>query len=457
MSSPHHFHVIKDPVHGVMQFSAQENNWIKPFINHPHFQRLRHIRQVGMADLIFPGAVYTRFNHSLGCCYVSSKIAHKIGLSDAERQLVLLACLLHDIGHGPFSHAFEDLFLQRYVRHEAWTPYYLQDFSTPEFLSAYRTLNPDAPLTAEKMADIEAMIMHRYTKNTLLSDIVSSQLDADRLDYLLRDSHFCGVKYGEFDLRWMLHCLMPVKTENGWHLGVAYKGIGVVEHYLVARWLMIRNIYHNEKKQTAERLLTKFLRALAHSIPHEKFLARYRKTALGRFLMRVNHFNQEFQHKQPSPSSLHNFLKKNFSLYQQLCDYHVHILISELAQLDSPHDVSQLAHRIYYRQLPKAVALTAAQVTIVQDQVNAIKQQPSAEIRDWQLEIISVPRRGYSGDSDPIWVQETSGRVSPLHENSPLIHALSYQDEHAYLLFIDYAIVAREDIKFLLESIVECR
>ena len=109
------FHVIKDPVHGTMQFTSTEDMWIKPFVDSQHFQRLRHIKQLGLGDFIFPGAVHTRFNHCLGCCYVGSQIAHKIGLADEERQLVMIACLLHDIGHGPFSHAFEGIFHDKLI------------------------------------------------------------------------------------------------------------------------------------------------------------------------------------------------------------------------------------------------------------------------------------------------------------------------------------------------------
>ncbi len=452
MNNGNHFHVIKDPVHGVMQFSDRENNWIKPFLNHPNFQRLRHIRQVGMADLIFPGAVYTRFNHSLGCCYVGSQIANKIALAEDDKQLVILACLLHDIGHGPFSHAFEGLFAHKYVRHEEWTPCFLQEFCKPEFLSAYNKLNPGHPLHEEKLADIEAMIMHRYTDNTLLSDIVSSQLDADRLDYLLRDSHFCGVKYGEFDLRWMLHCLIPVKAEDGWHLGITQKGVGVVEHYLVARWLMIRNIYHNDKKQAAEKILTKFLTYLAQSMPEEKFLKKYRDTDLGRLLVNINTFNKIIENEKPSRETLDEFLHHNFSLYKKLCDYHVYVIIAELAELDIDHDVVKLAKRIHYRELPKGIPLRLDQIHDCQHAIDTIKKECSS-IRDWQLEITRVPRLCYSGDREPIWVQESSGKISRVHESSMLVNSLSNQYEHACLLFVDQGIIDFPEVQKLISRI----
>ncbi|MES2204346.1 MAG: HD domain-containing protein [Pseudomonadota bacterium] len=452
MNNTNHFHVIKDPVHGVMQFSDKENNWIKPFINHPHFQRLRHVRQVGMADLIFPGAVYTRFNHSLGCCYVSSQIANKIGLLDEEKQLVILACLLHDIGHGPFSHAFENLFTNKCIRHEEWTPYYLKEFNGKNFLEAYNKENPDFPLNAEKFEAIEQMITHRYTKNKLLSDIVSSQLDADRLDYLLRDSHFCGVKYGEFDLRWMLHCLTPVPTEDGLRLGVTKKGVGVVEHYLVARWLMIRNIYHHDKKHAAEHMLAKFLIALSKSIPEADFLEPYRHSSLGKLLINIHSFNQMIHGRKPTQQEKEKFLSNNFELYKKLCDYHVLVLVSELADLEIKHDVVLLAQRIQYRQMPKVVSLDISQIHDVQMQVETLKKKHADIISDWQLEIISAPRLCYSQDFDPIWVLGSQGQISKINESSLLVNSLANQYEHACLLFIDQAIVELPEIQQLIEK-----
>lgn len=450
-----HFHVIKDPVHGVMQFSDKENNWIKPFINHPHFQRLRHIRQVGMVDLIFPGAVYTRFNHSLGCCYVGSQIANKIGLIDEEKQLVILACLLHDIGHGPFSHAFEGLFSGKCIRHEEWTPYFLNEFNNNDFLEKYNAENYNFPLSAEKFTAIEQMIMHCYTKNKLLSDIVSSQLDADRLDYLLRDSHFCGVKYGEFDLRWMLHCLTPVQTEDGLRLGVTKKGVGVVEHYLVARWLMIRNIYHHDKKHAVEHMLTKFLNALSKYIPSPEadFLKSYRNSSLGRLLININEFNNMIYGRKPNKKEKEKFLSDNFALYRKLSDIQVFALIAELADLEIKNDVVLLAQRIQYRQMPKVVSLDISQIHDVQAKIESLKKKHKETISDWQLEIISAPRLCYSEDIDPIWVLGSQGQISKINESSLLVNSLANQYEHACLLFIDCALVEMPEIQQLIGNI----
>ncbi len=160
----------------------------------------------------------------------------------------MIACLLHDVGHGPFSHAFEGIFHDKMIRHEDWTPYFLSDYGTKEFFTHYNRSNPRYHLNEDKFRYIAEMIMHKPVAKPVLADIVSSQLDADRFDYLLRDSHFCGVRYGEYDFRWMLHCMTIVEYNDRERLGVTHKGIGVVEHYLMARRLMTRNIYHSQKK-----------------------------------------------------------------------------------------------------------------------------------------------------------------------------------------------------------------
>jgi uncharacterized protein len=447
------FHVIKDPVHGVMQFTNKEDLWIKPFINHPNFQRLRHIKQVGLADLIFPGAVHTRFNHGLGCCYVGSQIANKIKLDDHERQLVMIANLVHDIGHGPFSHTFEDVFINKSIRHEDWTPYFLQEFCDDEFIHQYNLSNPDFPLSAARMDDVEKMIMHKYEGNKVLADIVSSQLDADRFDYLLRDSHFCGVKYGQFDLRWMLHCLVPVETEDGFRLGVNYKGVGVVEHYLMARRLMIRNIYHHYKKHAIENLLIKFLEKLSCCLPKESFLKKYKDSKLGQLLMGAQKFNKNVGDAGPSDEQTKKFLKENFELYKHLGDGHVLSVISELAFSTKEHDLVTLAQRIYFRQVPEVYPLDISHINEAQEIVDDFKAKHKGVIRDWQLDVISTPQLCYTGDDDPIYVLERSGKVRKISDLSLMLGSLSDKYEHSCSLFIDCGLKDFSPVRELIEKL----
>lgn len=434
------FHVIKDPVHGTMQFTSTEDNWVKPFIDSPHFQRLRHIKQLGLGDFIFPGSVHTRFNHCLGCCYVASQIAQKVGLADEERQLVMIACLLHDIGHGPFSHAFEGIFHQKLIRHEDWTPYFLADYGTDEFFLHYNRLNPRYHLTADKFRDIADMIMHKPVSKPVLADIVSSQLDADRLDYLLRDSHFCGVQYGEFDFHWLLHCMTIVESKKGERLGVTHKGIGVIEHYLMARRLMTRNIYHAQKKLALEHLLVQLLSSLSASIAQHAPYASLRETRLGQFLLSANRFNQEVLSSNNIDALKKTFIEENYANYKELCDYDVFAVIKQLSSLDETHDATQIAKRIEGRKMPKIVRLDRHDMQRVEVILNEFKAKHSGKYQDWQLSIIQTPHQSYSGEDDPILVVNEHGAIHPIGEYSLMLNAISDKLEHIQFLSIDAAI-----------------
>lgn len=448
------FHVIKDPVHGTMQFNSIEDAWVKPFIDSPNFQRLRHIKQLGLGDFIFPGAVHSRFNHCLGCCYVGSQVAHKIGLADEERQLVMIACLLHDIGHGPFSHAFEDIFHEKLIRHEDWTPYFLEDYGTKEFFSTYNRLNPRYHLTEEKFLNIEEMIMHKPMEKSVRADIVSSQLDADRLDYLLRDSHFCGVRYGEFDFRWMLHCMAIVDSEDGERLGITHKGIGVVEHYLMARRLMTRNIYHAQKKLAFESFLIKLLVNLADRLEQEAQYAFLRTTRLGKFLMAANRFNQSLKRvgvssKQRAEDKQH-FLMTNYPNYKELCDYDVFALIKQLSELTSNEPTVELAKRLQHRIMPKILRLDYVDLGFVESELSTFKRKHKDDFQDWQLMLIQSPHRSYSGEEDPILVVNELGIVKPIGDFSFMINAISDRLEHSAFLCIDDRVVQDERVTNLM-------
>lgn len=427
------FHVIKDPVHGTLQFTSHEDAWVKPFIDSPNFQRLRHIKQLGLGDFIFPGAVHTRFNHCLGCSYVAGQIAQKIGLADEERQLVMIACLLHDIGHGPFSHAFEGIFHDKSIRHEDWTPYFLADFSTDEFFAHYNKRNPAYPLTREKFKLIADMIMHQPVAKQVLADIVSSQLDADRLDYLLRDGHFCGVRYGEFDFRWMLHCMTIVDTPKGQRLGITHKGIGVVEHYLMARRLMTRNMYHGQKKLAFEALLVALLVNASETLAQNPAFKSVQETRLGKFLMAANQFNLTKSDKQA-------FLKAHFAEYKELCDYDVFLLIKQLAALSDNSAAVQLAKRLQYRRMPKIIRIQESRVNEIEKTLLSFQQKHANDFQDWQMMLIKTPHQAYSGAEDPILVVNECGSVKPLDDISMMISAISDKLEHIAFIAIDDAI-----------------
>lgn len=440
-----HFHVMKDPVHDTIQFTSEEDSWIKPFIDSPHFQRLRHIKQMGLGDLIFPGAVHTRFNHCIGCCYVGSQIAKKIGLNTEDRQLVMIACLLHDIGHGPFSHAFEGIFQKSIIRHELWTPHFLAAYETDEFFDHYNSLNPRAPLNKEKFRIIADMIMHRPVKKHVLADMVSSQLDADRLDYLLRDSHFCGVRYGEFDIRWMLHCMTIVKSEDGDRLGITHKGIGVVEHYLMARRLMTRNIYQLQKKLAIEHLMVQLFVSLAESMERHPAFAEICKTRLGKFLVAANAYNLGIESAKKIDTLRHQFLEANFSNYKELCDYDVFTLIRQLSEMQDDHPAVQIANRLQYRKMPKIVRLDDADLDAVRAELEHFKSRHHG-YHDWQLTFVQTPHRSYSGEDDPILVVNEQGAIKTIDQYSIMIDAISDRQEHTAFIFVDKQIADEKPV-----------
>ena len=448
-------HVIKDPVHGTMQFTTKEDNWIKPFIDSPNFQRLRHIKQLGMGDYIFPGAVHTRFNHCLGCCYVANQIAKKIGLRDEERQLVMVACLLHDIGHGPFSHAFEDVFHAKLIRHEAWTPFFLADYRQESFFNTYKLRNPENFLTEEKFILIEKMIMHKSAAKQLLADIVSSQLDADRLDYLLRDSHFCGVTYGQFDFRWMINSMVITQSAQGERLGLTYKGVGVVEHYLMARRLMTRNIYHHKKKLALEFFLIQLLCSLAESLENHLPYAAIKSTRLGKFLLTVNQFNQAARTATQVETLRQHFLAENYVHYKELCDYDVFAIIKMLADTEDHHPAAQIAKRLHYRQMPKVVRLEQGNIANTESIINELKESHKKTLQGWQLAIIKTPHQAYSMEEDPILIANEQGIAKPLNEMSLIINAISDKPEHTTFLCIDHAIMRDKNVVQLINKVAE--
>jgi HD superfamily phosphohydrolase len=442
------FHVIKDPVHGAMQFTHTEDKWVKPFIDSPHFQRLRHIKQLGMGDLIFPGATHTRFNHSLGCCYVASQIAQKIGLVEEERQLVMIACLLHDLGHGPFSHAFEGVFKQKRLHHEDWTDRFLAEYGTPDFFEHYNRLNPRYHLTEEKFREIANMIMHRPVHKQVLADIVSSQLDADRLDYLLRDSHFCGVRYGEYDLSWMLHCMTIIASPEGERLGITHKGMGVVEHYVMARRLMVRNIYHGHKKLAIEQLLVQLLASLAESLETYEPYASIRKSRLGQLLIAVNQFNQK---EVVTAAEKKLFIEQNYANYKELCDDDAFLLIRHLADKVDAHPASHIASRIKYRHMPKIVHVEHHDWQQVVHEIQDFKARHAKQYQDWQITLIQTPHQAYRGDENPILVVNEESQVRSIDQFSFMINAISDKLEHTALISIDKMIAEEKPVLALMQ------
>lgn len=364
----------------------------------------------------------------------------------------MIAGLLHDIGHGPFSHTFEDLFVAKSIRHEDWTPFFLNEYRTELFFREYNRINKHHSLSDENFQWIADMIMHQKPRHRLLADIVSSQLDADRLDYLLRDSHFCGVAYGEYDFRWMLNSMAVIETKDGPRLGLTHKGIGVVEHYLMARRLMVKNIYLHQKKLAFESFLIHLLANLAENIESDAILKEIKNTSLGKFLREVNQFNQN-----PSEQNKKTFLTKNFPIYKELCDYDVFFVIKTLAEMQNKHPAIDLAKRLQRRQMPKIVRLDHVNVKEVETLINDFKEKNRENIKPWQLQIIKTPHQSYTLSEDPILIINENGKVTPLNEISIMIDAISGKLEEVAFLSMDETLYTNKKLQAIIFAVINRR
>lgn len=250
--------VIRDPVHGIISFEdASCDRLLLDLINTREFQRLRRIKQLGMSELVFPGANHSRFAHCIGTMHVARLILGQVAqltgrkLRPEEREAVLVAALLHDIGHGPFSHAFEKVTRRK---HEARTLEILTDRGT-EISKRLRKHDKDLPRRLEVFfdEDIDAEKRKQAEIPEYLTQVVSSQLDADRFDYLLRDSHATGTDYGRFDLNWLILQLLVDQGRKRFFL--SRKAVSAAEAYVFARYHMYRSVYFHKAVRAAEIML----------------------------------------------------------------------------------------------------------------------------------------------------------------------------------------------------------
>ncbi|OUS70958.1 hypothetical protein B1748_27565 [Paenibacillus sp. MY03] len=239
--------VFKDPVHHYV-YVQDETIW--SLINTKEFQRLRRIRQLGTTYLTFHGAEHSRFSHSLGVYEITRRIIsqfERYGYPDwpkEERLVSLCAALLHDVGHGPFSHSLEEIFD---TDHEEWTCAILM--GETEINGVLRSVSEEFP------SQVAAVIKKKYPKPIVVS-LISSQMDADRMDYLLRDAYFTGVNYGTFDLERILRVLRPYKGK----IVVKDSGMHAVEHYLMSRYQMYWQIYFHPVTRSSEIILRQIFR-----------------------------------------------------------------------------------------------------------------------------------------------------------------------------------------------------
>ncbi len=233
--------IINDPIYGFVTIPSE---LIYDLLNHPYFQRLRRIKQLGLTNLVYPGALHTRFHHAIGAMHLMQEAVltlrqKDIQITDEEEQAVLIAILLHDIGHGPFSHALEHSIVKG-INHETISSLFM-DKLNKEF---------------KGKLSLAIKIFNDKYKKQFLHQLVSSQLDMDRLDYLKRDSFFTGVNEGVISSDRIIKMLNVVKNE----LVVEHKAIYSIEKFLIARRLMYWQVYLHKTVLSAETLLVNILK-----------------------------------------------------------------------------------------------------------------------------------------------------------------------------------------------------
>lgn len=267
---------IRDPIHGLIVFGGSGDHhrdqtdliaW--NLLNTREFQRLRRIRQLGFSDLVYPGATHSRFAHSIGVYHMARRLAAVIAgrrdtPHDPDRErVVLLAALLHDIGHGPFSHVFESAASAagRRRRHEEWST---------EIVCGDTQVNRALQDVDRMLPEHIAALLTDDDRKDIYGAIVSSQFDADRLDYIQRDRMMTGVEFGHIDREWLLDCLevgtVTIGRDDPVEAPCLYlgpKGVQVAEEYLEARSRLYRMVYMHKTTRASEKMLESLLGAVA--------------------------------------------------------------------------------------------------------------------------------------------------------------------------------------------------
>ena len=250
--------VFHDPIHKeiIINSSKDDELMIMELIETEAFQRLRRIKQLGPASLIFHGAESSRFTHSIGVFCVARQIFNKLVEIDPDfeknRFIVYGAALLHDLGHGPLSHTSEEIFDHN---HEKWSKSLIKDYSPIN--SILRKFGDEIPKNIAELFSSRNLISHP------MKTLISSEIDCDRLDYLLRDSYNTGTKYGLVDLERIISAL-TFAPDGG--IAIKPKGVIAIEHFLVLRNIMYRTIYNHRINEISSWILENIIKSIKNGL-----------------------------------------------------------------------------------------------------------------------------------------------------------------------------------------------
>jgi HD superfamily phosphohydrolase len=338
--------ILRDPVHGLVSFETPETGIVPKLLETAEVQRLRRVHQLGLASLAYPGAVHTRFAHAVGTAHVMQLLVARLRglhqelpywqrLSTETARDAVAAALLHDLGHGPFSHLFEEV-VPGGPRHEEWTE---RIVLSPE-TEVHQVLSQADP----GMPDRVARLVRGRHSLPYLARAVSGTFDVDRCDYLLRDAHFTGVSYGRFDLDWLLRSLRfgtPLNDDHGPPLAIdGPKGLPAIESFVLARLFMFQQVYFHKTGRASEWMM-------------------------GRTLDRARRALLDGDKLPATPPALHSLAASRdcpLSEYLQLDDSILWAALSAWREARDPV-LADLCRRLHSRQLLKTYELYGEQAT----------------------------------------------------------------------------------------------
>lgn len=409
--------LFRDPIHDLISFDLgiEEDRVLLAAIGTPEVQRLRRIKQLGMAHMAYQGAEHSRFSHSIGVLHLLRRLLERLEkdqpVAPLWRLATMCAGLLHDVGHGPFSHVMEKFFREH---HETWSARVILDPDT----GINRVLRAHAP-------ELPAMVVRVLSSETdppWLHSLISSQMDADRFDYLIRDAHMTGVKYGVFDLERLLMLLRV--SPDGRRVVVSSKGLLPVEKYLQSRYQMYRQVYFHKTVTCAEAMLMALLdraRDLAQENGAAPFVSP--ETPFGKLLL-------------GRKIAVREFLRLDDSV----------ILAAMNLWCEGPDPIlADLSARLLNRDLFKSVELAMAgdeMDLLFEARVNSAREVIERAGLDFRYYLrfsksADTPYKPYSASraGSVIWVQQPDGTLKDVKDVSPTIRAFTQSPYAIYRAF----------------------
>ena len=381
---PNKLKILNDPIYGFIQIP---NSLIFDIVEHPYFQRLRRITQMGFSNLVYPGANHTRFHHALGCMHLMQRAINvlrfkQIEISKEEENALCIAILLHDIGHEAYSHALEHSIVSG-ISHEEIS------------LKFMRKLNDEF----NGKLDLAIEIFEGNYKRKFLGQLISSQLDVDRLDYLKRDSFYTGVTEGNISSDRLI-VMMNVKDDE---LVIEKKGIYSVEKFLIARRLMYWQVYLHKTGLVAENMLVNVLKRAKELA--EKGVELYASSSLKYFL--YNQINQD------------NFTDETLEMFSKLDDYDIFSAIKEWTNHDDKV-LSILSKMIVDRKLLRIVIQKEAFDTLQIDK-KIIKFSKKLNLSEEETKYFvfsqQIKNQAYNSDK-PIFILNKKGKLKDIAKAS---------------------------------------